>query len=122
MNKFSASLIRVLRKIYSRIEKSDENIFDISLIENNGNKIIYEALIDPRPKMIARLGATEMLCLYNYLGVKKKIYHHNYLSYIKGQTPPWWWNQSSLKQLKEWSGFFPTTETAVVVRVVVVAV
>ena len=113
MNKFSAPILRLLRKINYKIEKRRGIDLDFSLIEENGNKIIYEALIDSQPKMIARLGATEMLCLYNYLGVKKALYQQKFFSYIKGETPPWWWNQSSLKQLKEWSGFFPTTESAV---------
>ena len=113
MNKFSAPILRLLRKINYKIEKRRGIDLDFSSIEENGNKIIYEALIDSQPKMIARLGATETLCLYNYLGVKQPLYHQKFLSYIKGETPPWWWNQSSLKQLKEWSGFFPSTESAV---------
>ena len=113
MNKFSASILRVLRKVNQKIEKKGENSFDLSLIEENGNRVIYEALIDSQPKMIARIGATEMLCLCNYLGVKKSLFHNKFRSYIKGETPPWWWNKSSLIQLKEWSGFFPSSESAV---------
>ena len=70
-------------------------------------KLISQALLSNKPIMIAETGSTEMLCMTNYLGVK---YHSKYKSirgYICNQTPPWWWNQSAITQIQNWSGFFP---------------
>jgi len=55
--------------------------------------------------MIARFGAGEMNCLYNYFGVKN--YPNRYLDYIKGITPPWWWDLMKANNLYLVAGFFP---------------
>jgi hypothetical protein len=73
------------------------------------NQLIYETLISDKPCMIARFGSTEMLNLINYLGVKKDKFK-NSQTYIKGQSPPWWWERKSIMQLKNWSGFFPANQ------------
>lgn len=69
--------------------------------------MILELLNGDKPVMIARYGATELMCMVNYLGVKKK--RPNLISYIQGKELDWWWNTSSLKQIEQWSGFFPAT-------------
>jgi hypothetical protein len=57
--------------------------------------------------MISRLGATELACLVNYLGVKYPKKYKSYLKFINSQTPAWWWDHSIMHQMKNWSGFFP---------------
>lgn len=71
------------------------------------NDLIYKKLIDPNPCMIGRFGSTEMLCLTNYIGVKRQNEFKNYKSYIKSKTPPWWWEAAAIDQMQQWSGFFP---------------
>lgn len=71
------------------------------------NELIYQQLITTKPCMIARFGSTEILCLTNYLGVKKPSEFKSYKSFIKSQTPPWWWEPAIIKQIQQWSGFFP---------------
>lgn len=71
------------------------------------SQMILELLNDKKPAMIARYGATELMCMVNYLGVKKG--RPNLISYIQGKEADWWWKDSSLKQIEQWSGFFPAT-------------
>lgn len=71
------------------------------------SQMILELLNGEKPVMIARYGATELMCMVNYLGVKKK--RPNMVSYIQGKELDWWWKESSLKQIEQWSGFFPAT-------------
>jgi hypothetical protein len=71
------------------------------------NDLIYNQLSSERPSMIARFGSTEILCLTNYLGVKRSEEFKNYKSFIKSQAPPWWWEPTTIKQIQQWSGFFP---------------
>jgi hypothetical protein len=72
------------------------------------SQLIYNKLIGDEPCMIARFGGTELTALVNYLGVhktgKKSIF-----KYIKGQELDWWWNKNCLRQMEQWSGFFPPT-------------
>lgn len=69
--------------------------------------LIAQALESSSPCMIARLGSTELSCMINYLGVKHPDTYKSLRGYITSQTPPWWWNQSSVTQMQQWSGFFP---------------
>ena len=99
-------LLKTLKRCYSK------SIGDFQLPplirEENPDKIseiIYNTLIDEHPCMISRFGSTELLNIINYLGVKKG--KQPILKYIKGETLDWWWNQSNINQLIEWSGFFP---------------
>jgi hypothetical protein len=71
------------------------------------SELIYNKLMANEPVMIARVGSTESLCLTNYLGVKYPEKYKNITTYIKGQTPPWWWQSSAINQIQQWSGFFP---------------
>jgi hypothetical protein len=74
---------------------------------NTVSQMIIDLLNGKKPVMVARYGATELMCMINYLGVKKK--RPNLISYINGKELDWWWNNSSLKQIEQWSGFFPAT-------------
>ena len=70
--------------------------------------LIQAALLSDNPTMIARLGSTELTCMINYLGVNYPDKYKSIKGYISNQTPPWWWNQSTINQMQSWSGFFPT--------------
>lgn len=70
------------------------------------NELIYQALMADSPCMIARIGSTESHCLTNYLGVTDNNYR-NIRSYIKEETPPWWWETDIINKMQAWSGFFP---------------
>ena len=47
------------------------------------NKIIYNCLAQDGPCMIARLGATEMGVVGNYIGIKEQ--KHSIIKYIQGE-------------------------------------
>lgn len=104
--------LKIARKIYLAANP-DSSVFgrNWQMFSDKGyaNELIYQKLVSDNPCMIARIGATEMLNLMNYLGVKNKLKYKNYKTYIQGKTPPWWWEKSTIKQLETWSGFYPAT-------------
>ena len=104
------SILKVLRQLY-HILYPDSSAFGrnwkMFSAKEYANELIYNKLIDEKPCMLARFGSTEMLCLTNYLGVTQHKKFKNYKSYIKSQTPPWWWEASTIQQMQQWSGFFP---------------
>ncbi len=69
--------------------------------------IIYAELQADKPSMVARYGYTELMCIINYLGVTNG--RPNLLRYLLGMELDWWWRKSSLSQMAQWSGFFPTS-------------
>ncbi len=71
------------------------------------SELISQTLTSNKPAMIARLGANELLCMTNYLGVKDPAKYKNVRGYISSQAPPWWWNKSTLAQMQDCAGFFP---------------
>ena len=106
MNKLTITILKAQRKLYSKAF----GLSDAALPESEQNpevasKIIYDKLMADAPCMIARFGSTELTCLANYLGVKKK--KNNYLEYIKGNAQSWWWEPAIISQMQQWSGFFP---------------
>jgi hypothetical protein len=46
--------------------------------------------------------------MVNYLGVKEQ--QKSIWKYIRGETLSWWWNESIMDQMQQWSGFFPPTQ------------
>lgn len=112
MNILPKIFLKIMRKLYE-ISNPYSSKFglnpDILPMKEYSNKLIYNALISDKPIMVARLGSTEMLCLTNYLGVKGIKTSKNNINYIKGHTPPWWWEKSMILQMQSWSGFFPGT-------------
>lgn len=78
--------------------------------ENNADvaaAYISELLTGDNPCMIARLGSTELAAMVNYKGVimpQKSIF-----GYITGRQPEWWWSDWVANQMRDWSGFFPST-------------
>jgi hypothetical protein len=107
MNQICIFLLKAFRKLYSKV-------FGVKTInpecEQNPDKasqIIYDALMNDKPCMIARFGSTELACIMNYMGVKSK--KKQVLNYILGKTNPWWWDKNIITQMQLWSGFFPPT-------------
>jgi len=109
MNLLSIYLLRVIRKGYSIIFPSNFELRNWKRHSNKqySNDLIYNKLMDNKPCMIARFGAFELNCIVNYLGIKYKDKFKNYSAYIKGESPQWWWNNTSLKYLHSNAGFFP---------------
>ena len=99
-------LLKILKKLYfmiiKREKKSPECILDVELSSN----LLYDKLTSNKPCMIARFGSTELLNIVNYIGVHEKKFK-NPITFIQGKTPPWWWEDASVMQLYNWSGFFP---------------
>jgi hypothetical protein len=100
----------VLKKAYSVTDPDASNFgrnWKMFPNKEYASELIYEKLIADEPFMIARIGSTEALCLTNYLAVKYPNKFKNVKTYIKGQTPPWWWEKATIDQMQRWSGFFP---------------
>lgn len=100
----------ILLKNISKINKKIFHTGEVPLFPRIQNPdkvsdIIISALNSEKPSMIARYGATELMCIINYLGVKKG--KPNLFRYMIGMEEDWWWRDTSLKQIEEWSGFFP---------------
>ncbi len=110
MNTLIINGLKIGRKLYE-IGNYDPSMFgrNWKLFSNKryANQIIYQKLKDENPCMIARFGSTEMLCLMNYLGVHNQNKSKRITNFIKGRTPPWWWEKSTILQMQNWSGFFP---------------
>jgi hypothetical protein len=83
-------------------------------IKEHASSLISEALLSQSPLMVARFGSTEMTCLENYIGILKPQTCRNNLSYIKGDSPAWWWESHSIRQMCQFSGFFPGNESKIV--------
>ncbi|GAA4459041.1 hypothetical protein GCM10023189_32180 [Nibrella saemangeumensis] len=75
------------------------------------NELIFQRLMSKEPCMIGRIGATEMLCLVNYLGVMQN--NKKWIDFVKTNSLPWWWEDSTLKQMEKWSGFFPAQKNKI---------
>jgi hypothetical protein len=109
MHKYTIFALKASRKIYTKLFGGvNYRATDSEKNPDIAGKQIYDLLIKDEPCMIARFGSTELTCLYNYLGVLKK--NKNYLEFIKGKTPPLWWEPEILSQMQNWSGFFPPTK------------
>lgn len=108
MNKINIYILKFLRLCYNRIDtRSKTNVIPILELED-GNNVIAQLLTKDEPCMIARYGATELSCIFNFLTIKKQ--DRNIWRYIRGETSDWWWNPKLMKQMEQWSGFFPPTE------------
>lgn len=108
MNSISTFTLKALRKLYTKVfgtnklpalQREDD--------PDKASEMIYNLLASGKPCMIARFGGTEMSAIINYLGVNSK--KHSILDFIKGKQPEWWWNKNIMKQMQQWSGFFPST-------------
>jgi hypothetical protein len=102
-------ILKIIRKTYTKFVKNQKKF--PSCIDNveEASSLIVKGLENNKPFMIARFGSTELINIVNYLGIKDKKYH-NPISYIKDETPAWWWQEHVMNQLRDWSGFFPPTK------------
>lgn len=73
---------------------------------NKANELIYDLLISDKPCMIARFGEFEISTIVNYLYVSGK-YKISISDYIRGMGWEWWWNESTLQNMKNNAGFWP---------------
>ena len=108
MNLILINILRILRKVYTKILGT----YKPPLLQREENPdhasvMIFNLLSSDKPCMIARFGSTELSAIVNYSGVNSK--KHSILKFIKGEQPEWWWNPNIMKQMQEWSGFFPST-------------
>jgi len=100
-------LAKALRKIYTKYIDRVKKEKPICIEDPNvASKLIFHALVSENPSMIARFGSTELTTMINYLGVKKQ--DKSLVRYIKTGLP-WWWNETLIVQMQQWSGFFPPT-------------
>ncbi|MBU2880311.1 hypothetical protein [Aliiglaciecola lipolytica] len=104
-------ILKVLKKLYSRIMGKGASMRNWTAFSNKeySNTLITDLLKSDKPCMISRIGSTELLCLKNYISVKSESQKSS-IEYIKGNRGAWWWEKSILQQMKNWSGFFPSTE------------
>lgn len=110
MNIISINALKLSKKIHSFAKPEMSNFgrnWKMLPSKEYASLLISQALLSNKPSMIARLGSTELSCMVNYLGVKHPETYKNIQGYISNQTPPWWWNDSIVNQMQQWSGFFP---------------
>lgn len=106
MNIISIFILKVLRKLYTKVFKS----YQLPALRreedpNKASEMIYNLLTDNKPCMIARFGANEINAVINYLGVNAK--HHSIWKFIIGEQPEWWWNKKVMYYMQNNAGFFP---------------
>ena len=107
MNKYIYKTLRGIRKIILTLKGKDFS-HQLPCCENanTANEMICTLLEEDKPCMIARFGATELLCVTNYLGIKNK---SNLWQYITGKKSEWWWTDIVIRNMCQWSGFYPAT-------------
>jgi hypothetical protein len=105
MNKFSISILKVFRKLYTKSFGQDPVKPDCEQDPDKAFQIIYDALMSDEPCMIARFGSNELNAVKNYQSVKNQ--SKSISNYIKGEQFDWWWNDGIVKCLYENAGFFP---------------
>lgn len=109
MNKYKIFALKSARKVYlalfnGNIKTNPECINDPAF----ASQIIQQAIESTDPCMIARFGSTELACLVNYQGVKND--KNKYFKYVQGNAQRWWWEDSIINQMQNWSGFFPAKQ------------
>jgi hypothetical protein len=110
MINIGAYILRLAKGLYGKLNPESSSFgrnWRMFPVKEYSNKMIYDLLINTEPVMIARLGSTELTCMVNYLGVKKKRENRSAKRYIQGQGPAWWWNKKILQQMSTHAGFFP---------------
>lgn len=106
-------ILKILRKLYAKIFYS--TIESKPVCERDPDKvskIIYKALIENKPSMVARFGAFELATMVNYLGVNEK--NKSVYKFITGEQQQWWWNKKLLAHMQDNAGFFPLTEEKII--------
>ncbi len=106
MNSIMTVGLTALQKVYaytpwSRKFSRPESLRDPDEV----SEIIQQKLLDDSPCMIARFGANELATMVNWLGISE--HRNRYFSFIKNESPAWWWNQNIISKMHEGAGFFP---------------
>ena len=97
-----------LRKVYSFfMRKKDQYPLQVN-DPDVASKLISDKILSGEPLMVSRFGAVEIGCVANYLGIKS--INHRPLSFIRGETPEWWWNEGIRYCMKNNAGFFPNDD------------
>jgi hypothetical protein len=107
-----STLLKLLRRVHAVIEPERSAFgrnWHMFPVKEYASQLISEAISSPAPLMVARLGANELGCMVNYLGVSHPEKYKTISGFITNQTPPWWWNQTALSQMQTNAGFFPAT-------------
>lgn len=103
-------LLKSLKHLHA-IAKPESSNFGRNLhmfpIKEYASALISQALLSNKPTMIARLGANELTCMLNFLGVRHPEKYKSIKGYISNQTPPWWWNSTIINSMVNNAGFFP---------------
>lgn len=73
---------------------------------NASSALISSLLSSGEPCMIARFGSTELSCVVNYLGIKKR----SVVNFILQKQGSLWWEKLNIENMRSCSGFFPSTE------------
>lgn len=107
MNKITTFTLKVLGKIFQKVFNKKEIKPNGVTDPNQVSELISNLLTQDKPCMIARFGSTELNVISNYWSIKNN--PNQYWKYIKGEIPPWWWNEKGLEEIYSCSGFFPAT-------------
>lgn len=99
MKDYEVFVLRVIKKIYSKVNKNSKKI----LIEQESDfnivsELIYQKLVSKEPCMIARFGDAELGLTVNYMGVISE--KHSIFKYILNVKPEWWWNKGLLSKFE----------------------
>ena len=110
MNDLLSYPLLVAKRLYAALggEKSNfgRNLMLFS-VKGYANDLIYNSLLNDEPLMVARLGANELTCMVNYLGVSNPKDYKSIEGFIKSRTPHWWWSEGMLQNMEIGAGFFP---------------
>lgn len=89
--------------IQQRIKRKGlKDLPSVELRPDSASQDLYSLLSSPRPCMIARYGSTELLCIISYLSATM-------CGKWTFTAPRRWWNDGVIRQMQQWSGFFPAT-------------
>ena len=108
MNYLIDKILRGIHRLY--VGRYGQHLKPLNRITDpdEASDIIYQQLKSDAPCMIARYGSVEILCVNNYLGIKK--FKHNIWKYITDKSPQFWWNNIGIQNMQNNAGFFPLTE------------
>lgn len=115
MNKIPILALKSLNKIYTKLTSVNNFDYTDKLAQFTDQKaygLIKEGMSGTEPVMICRIGNVELNCLLHYHFIHKK---DNVISkalkYIKGETFPFWWDESIFRYMTNNAGFINANET-----------
>ena len=106
MNRLTIFTLKAIRKVFTMYLFQNKGTIMPKIDNPNiASEKIYELLSSDNPCMIARFGSTELECLITFLSVNNP--KRSYINYFAGKQKEWWWNETGMQQMQQWSGFFP---------------